>query len=117
MIKEAREKEPFIHFGFNRQRLKVYIGKPVILYQDTIYKISEITEPFVQAPSAFVRKQSVNKYVLEFTTLGVKNCDFTTSVRGGKVLKSNGVTVEVVAITWGSKDIFFNNENITFNNL
>lgn len=117
MILENREKQPFIHFGFNRQTIETHIGIPVTLWQDTLYKVDEISEPFVQAPSSITTKKSLNQYELKFTTLGTKNCQFTTITEGSKILESNEIIVEVVAITWGSQDIFFNNENITFNSL
>lgn len=117
MIKEAREKIPFVHFGFNRQTIIARVGIPIILWQDFTFKENEYTEPFVQAPSAFITKVSRNKYILEFTTLGTKNCKFTTSGTGVKVLESNQIVVEVEEITWGAKDIFFNNSDITFNSI
>ena len=117
MIKEIREKEPFIHFGFNRQTIIARVGIPIVLWQDTIFKADEITEPFVQAPSAFITKISNNKYELNFTTLGQKNCQFTTVGTGSKVLTSNEIVASVEAITWGATDIFLGNTDLTFNSI
>lgn len=114
MIKEIRDKEPFIHFGFNRQTIIARVGIPIILWQDTIFKSDEYTDPFILAPSAYITKVSVNKYELNFTTLGDKTCKFSTTGTDAKFLESNEIVASVQAITWGAKDIFLNNETITF---
>ena len=117
MIKETREKEPFIHFGFNRQTIIARVGIPIILWQDSIFKADEYTEPFILAPSAYVTKVSINKYELNFTSLGEKTCKFTSIGVGAKVLESNEIVASVQAITWGAKDIFLNNETLTFSSI
>lgn len=117
MIKEIRDKEPFIHFGFNRQTIETHIGMPVTLWQDKLYKPDEIIKVDVEVQNAIAREEGINKYVLEFNALGTKVCKFITLTGESKNLQSNEVVVEVVPITWESKDIFFNNENITFNSL
>lgn len=114
MIKEIRDKEPFIHFGFNRQTIIARVGIPIILWQDAIFKEDEFPFTFLSAPRAVITKVSVNKYELNFTTLGNKTCKFTTVGIDKNTLESNEIIASVQAITWGAKDIFLNNETIIF---
>jgi len=117
MIKEIREKEPFIHFGFNRQTIIARVGIPIRLWQDNLYKDGEYNEPFLLAPSAAVTKISDYEYSLNFFSLGQKNCQISTIGTGAKFLASNVITANVEAITWGATDIFLGNTDLTFNSI
>lgn len=116
MIKEIREKIPFIHFGFNRQTIIARVGIPIRLWQDNLYKDGEYTNPSIQATNGITTKISNNEYSIIFSSIGSKTCKLTTKFKGID-LESNVITANVEAITLGATDIFLDNENITLNSI
>jgi hypothetical protein len=112
MIKEAREITPFIDFGFNRQSITVRPNIPITIWQSNIFQIGTLFE--VVSTDFVATEITRNKIVGYFTSAGVRDFKVTIS---GTSKESNTLSIDVQGITCASEDIFFNNENITFNSL
>lgn len=114
MIKEIREQEPFIHFGFNRQSIIAYTNMDVIVWQDKIY-INDYDEN-ITSSGATVVSSGLNKSVLNFDTAGSYTITFSVQDKDKTITKvSNVLNIEVVDITYGTTDILWGNTEITFN--
>ena len=116
MIKEIRETQPFIHFGFNRQEINVYPNEVITIFQDNIYNENFYTAP-VLVGDAFtqVEKGNFNFTSIKYTTEGTKKIKFTFEDNNNFSFESNELTINVIGITYGSTTIFWGNETITFN--
>lgn len=114
MIKEIREQEPFIHFGFNKQTITAYTNQDVIVWQDKIY-IKDYDEN-ITSVGATVVSAGLNKTVLQFSTAGNYTITFSVQDKDKTFTKvSNVLNIEVVDITFGAKNILWGNTEITFN--
>lgn len=114
MIKEIRQQEPFIHFGFNKQSVNAYVGQEVVIWQDRIY-IDDYDFGLISIGSSLV-SQSTNKTVLTFDTAGNYTITANISDRDKTFTKqSNVLNINIQEITFGNTEIKWGNTNITFN--
>ena len=116
MIVQARNKIPFIHLGFGKQELTVYKGEEIIVWQDELYLANEYDFTYANTGAVVVSEQ-VNQLVIKYETNGVKTVQTTINKGEEIVIESNIITINVVDITWASKEIQFNRTDITFNTL
>ena len=112
MILEEKNKQPFIHFGFNKQEINTYIGIVVKVWQDKLYN-SENYPTFSHSVSGgSISNITANSFSVVFNTLGLKLITVTDST----IKKdSNSLVVNVVERTYGATDFFCGNEILTFN--
>lgn len=114
MIRENIEKEPFIHFGFNRQQINTYIGEEITIWQDSLYNSNYDYAMAFQG--ATIVSQSMGKFVISYNSLGNYNAMVVISDDNKTLIKnSNTITINVVERTFGASDIFWGNTEITFN--
>lgn len=114
MIIEERKKKPYLHLGFNRQEIESYIDFPITIWQDTLYNSESynLANLDIRAGDAVVDNFNFNKIELSFPTTGIKTV-FIELERDTE-MQSNQLTIQINNITWGAKDIFLNNEDLTF---
>lgn len=116
MIKEIREREPFVHFGFNRVNLPLQkVGNKVRVYIDgnynkNIYSVSISTK-------GITTQITTRIYDVEFATSGVENIEVTlTNTQTGETLTSNSIVAQEIYYSFDNEDIRFDNTIITFDN-
>lgn len=115
MIIEARNKIPFIHLGFGKQEATSYKNTELTIWQDELY--NGYFHSWTGLDGEIV-SDNTNKLVVKFDSNGVKTIGFTIiSPDELTIIASNEITINVVDITWGSADILFSREDITFNTL
>lgn len=95
MRQQQLNKEPFIHFGFNKQSLNASVGEEVIIWQDRIYN-ADIYNISINSTGASQVSSTLNKFVLTYTMAGTYNVTFTAVLKDkAKNLESNTITVIV----------------------
>lgn len=95
MIKEIREQEPFIHFGFNKQNTTVSIGDEVVIWQDKLY--TEDYDVIVNATGSSSIVKDINKTILTFDTIGSYTVTLEIEYKEKLIRKeSNELNIEVV---------------------
>lgn len=113
MIKEEKEKQPFIHFGFNRQTITAYKNDIIKVWQDTIYNKDTVSE---LDTSVIIGVEITNKTLNSFdamaSTIGTKYISVDIPI---KKIPSNIIKLNIIERTFGALDIFFGNTELTFN--
>jgi len=98
MILEAKNKPPFIHFGFNQIAKTIELGQVVEVWQDNLYSDElEIT-------SSTVIKVNENHFTIEPIATGTINIKVTLSTKTSKAYRtklresiySNAITLTVI---------------------
>lgn len=98
MIIEAKNKPPFIHFGFNQIAKTIELGQIVEVWQDNLYSDElEIT-------SASLLKVNENHFTIEPIANGTINIKVTLSTKATKAYRtklrqsidSNAITLTVI---------------------
>lgn len=115
MIKEIIDTAPFIHFGFNRQEIDVYLNENIVIWQDKLLLKDTYLNAFITATDSEIVEVSNNKITLFFKSLGSRNVSLFYEVDGIKKEDSNIIRANVIERTLGATDLFFGNETITFN--
>lgn len=117
MIINARQIEPFIHFGFNRLTfLQKQVGTKIRVFIDGNFNKNIYTINFVASGST-VTMITDRIYDVEYSTQGIKNIYVElTNVQTGELFTSNIVQPEMLEYTFDSEYITFDNTIITFDN-
>lgn len=113
MIKEIREQKPFIHFGFNRQEITVYLNQELNIWQDKIYSEDDYRIIYVSTNYTIV-DDNKNKSTIKYNTLGTKTAYVElTNLNTFEIINSNNLIVNVVEITADAINITADSNTIT----
>lgn len=93
MIIEANQIPPYIHFGFNKQKIVVQVNENLTVWQNELYIDTNYT---LNCDDGVVTHSDIQKSILSFPTTGIKtiNVVIINDKRGTKT--SNNITVSVI---------------------
>jgi len=110
MIAQLRQLKPFLHLGFNRQSLDSFTGQVLTIYQDTIYNKDYVFS--WSFDGGLLISENANELVLK--TDNIELINISINVNG---VESDPLKIDCKEILWNTREIKFNNTEITFDTL